>query len=44
LALENANYAATTFISLLAPALIDAIGLYLLSRKDVRSKFFEIKE
>lgn len=31
-------------ISLLVPAVIDAIGLYLLSRKDVRSKFFEIKE
>ena len=31
-------------ISLLAPAVIDAIALYLLSRKDIRSKFFEIKE
>jgi hypothetical protein len=31
-------------ISLLAPAVIDAIALYLLSRKDVRGKFFEVKE
>lgn len=31
-------------ISLLAPAVMDAIALYLLSRKDVRIKFFEIKE
>jgi len=30
-------------VSLLAPAVIDAIGLYFLSRKDVRSKFFETK-
>jgi len=31
-------------ISLLVPGVIDAIALYLLSRKDVRSKFFTINE
>ncbi len=31
-------------ISLLAPAVIDAIALYLLSMKSIRSKFFTINE
>ena len=31
-------------VSLLIPAVIDAIALYLLSRKDVRSKFFTTNE